>query len=175
MEGNSTLEEVLRELRKYRERKDIECKECIAKYMKCNELLNNERTMHIDTKNKLKDVLKEFVEIKNKLKEANKNDLVQMRLKSQLLAYQILHKKDVEHEQEIKKELSKVKTELLEINEKYQQLISENKQICDINKKVIEELNLENEKLRAKNKQLIEEFKRIKRNTNDISSQLLVL
>ena len=98
-----------------------------------------------------------------------------LRFDEPLLAYQILHKKDVEYEQEIKKELSKVKTELLEINEKYQLLICENKQICDINKKVIEKLNLENEKFRAKKKQLIEEFKRIKRNTNDISSQLLVL
>jgi len=128
---NTSLEEALSQ---YREKRDIEFEECYSRCMKYKEREMKEKQQHLLTKNKLKETLKE-------------HQLIIKRLKAQLLAYQILHKKDSEHTQQLSQELSKTKHELT---------------------KKLKELELENKKLTKDNIQLTEEYERLKQNIMDV-------
>eukprot|EP00826_Nyctotherus_ovalis_P011008 TRINITY_DN12873_c0_g6_i1.p1 TRINITY_DN12873_c0_g6~~TRINITY_DN12873_c0_g6_i1.p1 ORF type:complete len:187 (-),score=40.89 TRINITY_DN12873_c0_g6_i1:237-797(-) len=145
MPNNASLEKVLSQ---YREMRDLEYEECYSRCMEYKERVAKGKKEHSAIKKELKESSRAIIS----LKENDKYELIAKRLKSQLIAYQILHKKDTECIQNATQKLAKAKLEL-------------------------KEMELENARLRERNEQLAEEYKTLKEGTcnSNIVNRLLTV
>ena len=152
----------------YRERKDIEIEETRSRCIQYKELLKVERDKCTLAKEKIKLMVGEINSLREKLRTNKENELAQKSLTSQLLAYQILHKKDMESKRLINEELVKTQEELQELKKKRKTVLDGN---VEGNELLVQS---ENEKLKAKNEALMAEYKRLKDDMDETVSQLIV-
>lgn len=154
-----SLAELKETLESYREQKDLEAEDirslCLQ-YKNQAEKSKKESDRTIKKLNeKISELIGEVSSLKELLQSSKENELLQKSLRSQLLAYQILNKKDTEEKQRLGKELVKAKTEIAQLtsNFKTERKILKGKD----NIELIEELSAENEELRIKNRKLTKE------------------
>eukprot|EP01022_Parablepharisma_sp_SALTPOND_P020265 TRINITY_DN3639_c0_g1_i1.p5 TRINITY_DN3639_c0_g1~~TRINITY_DN3639_c0_g1_i1.p5 ORF type:complete len:199 (-),score=46.34 TRINITY_DN3639_c0_g1_i1:525-1121(-) len=171
-----TMNKIKEALDEYREGKDLELEEMRLKCMQYKESLKVEKERNALAKDKMKLLIGEVNSLREKLRTNKENELAHKSLTSQLLAYQILHKKDMESKRQLNEELSKVQTNFIELSKKYKKAVLEGKPEKKSESKVqaSEEVQTENERLKAKNEALTTEYKRLKEEMDETVAQLIV-
>jgi len=163
MVGTAKYKEILDE---YREKTELLQEELLSKINELKSNLKQEREKYNAAKGKIKLMSSEMSMLREKVKTNKENDVTHKSLTSQLLAYQILHKKDMETKKQLNDELSKAYSEIAELKKKSK----------NTDEGIKSDLNLqsENDNLKAKNEALSLEYKRLKEDMDETVHQLLV-
>ncbi len=153
--------------------KQLEAEDLLAHAAQYKELWKAEKEKHALSRDKLKLMAGEINSLREKLRTNKENDLTHKSLTSQLLAYQILHKKDMEAKTALMEEVAKLQQEVAELKSKHSEAAGNHEKGKAENTKD-PGLQSENEYLRAKNQALAAEYKRLKEDMDETVSQLIV-
>jgi hypothetical protein len=190
----STIKELLV---RYKESKEQELEEERSHASTYKDSLNAEKEAHFASMERIKLLSSEIKILKEEVRANKDNDTAQEGINSQLLAFQIQHKRDVEANKKLMEKLAKVKTEyehskkkdeeiIKELNENLQKSTNTKKKLVDnwmtssdsedlkSQAQTLELMQSENEALKISNVKLTEQYKILKEDMDETVEQLLV-
>ena len=175
----------------------MECEEHNSRCLAYKDALKSEKEKHNAAKERLRLLITEVNTLREELRTNKENATAQKSLTSQLLAYQILHKKDMDGKKALTDELAKVKAEFsfqkkrddARIRELTEEVRRRPNSGCKVDgwvnseapqsgsdelRNKTQQLETENEKLKLRNEAMSGEYKRLKEDMDETVSQLIV-